>query len=422
MKPAALSNSSAQLLLVVLLGLASAGCAARRQNCVPTCLLRPDAIIDLNAAGDEARVPEHVLLNASLERLKPQDDTPVEQHANQHNVLALSGGGSYGAFTAGVLNGWSASGQRPQLSIVTGVSTGALISTFAFLGSEYDHVLRELYTNISARDIYHERPKVSLLWSDSAASSGPLQNTIRKQITPEILRAVAAAHAEGRRLYVGTTNLDTGRLVIWDMGAIASSGRGDATELYREIVLASASVPGFFPPVSIDVTINDHRYTELHVDGGTAAQVFFRASMLNLQAEDFANGRRPLAGSSIYIIVAGKAYADPQCVTPKLFDIAGNSLSALTYAQARNDLIRIYTLTLLTGLDYNVATIPQDLPISADSLKFEQASMRKLYSQGYQLAAANRVWAKVPPVVDASQQSIPRAGVQFFAPGGMIEH
>ena len=162
--------------------------------------------------------------------------------------------------------------------------------------------------------------------------------------------------------------------------------------------------------------MNGRRFTESHADGGATAQVFFRASMLSLDASQFTGGRRPLVGSTVYIIVAGKAYVDPKCVNQRAIEIASTALSSLTYAQTRNDLIRIYTLTVLTGMDYRVAMIPQDLPIGDNSMSFDQAEMHRLYQQGYQLAAGNRAWADVPPVLDASQESIPRAGVDFFVP------
>ena len=145
-------------------------------------------------------------------------------------------------------------------------------------------------------------------------SSEPLACTIDTTVTPQLLAEVAQAHALGRRLFIGTTNLDTGRLVIWDMGAIASRGTPDSLVLYRKIVLASASPPGFFPPVRIDVTVNGQTFTELHVDGGTTAQVFFRSSMIEIERAEFAEGRRPLAGSSVYVIIAGKSFPDPKCV------------------------------------------------------------------------------------------------------------
>jgi predicted acylesterase/phospholipase RssA len=200
------------------------------------------------------------------------------------------------------------------------------------------------------------------------------------------------------------------------MGAIASSGKPNSLDLYRRIILASASPPGFFPPVPIDVTVNGQTYTEMHVDGGTTAQVFFRSSMLPAAPSDDTQGRRPLAGSCVYIIVAGKAFPDPQCVSGNTLKIAGSSLTALTYAQTRNDLVRIYTLSLLTGMDFRLAEIPQDWQVHQDSMEFDPAVMRSLYVRGYQSVIAGQIWADVPPVLDASQQSIPRAGTEFLTP------
>lgn len=410
-------HSSIRLLLGAILCALAGGCASHQQRCcVPTKLLVPECTVDLNSTADHDSTADRDVLKTTLARLKTLDGEEAQVQRRRYNVLALSGGGSYGAYSAGVINGWTQSGQRPVLDIVSGVSTGALIATYAFLGPEYDGVLREFYTTTTQADIYRLRCKAAVLVSDSAASSEPLQQMIAQRVTPELLCRVAMAHAEGRRLYIGTTNLDTGRLVIWDMGAIAASGKPDALALYRKVILASASVPGFFPPVKIDVTINSRTYTEMHADGGTTAQVFFRASMLEIDRAEFTGGRRPLAGSRVYIIVAGKSFPDPKCASDKAFKIAGRALGALTYAQTRNDLVRIYTLTLLTGMDFRLATIPQDMAIGDDSLSFESGEMQRLYQRGFELAAASQAWADVPPVLDASQQSIPRAGTDFMVP------
>jgi predicted acylesterase/phospholipase RssA len=395
---------------------ANVGCAQHHRQCLPPRLLSPETTIDLNSTADTDQSRERNFLAASLARMKSAQPAESGPNGRHYNVLALSGGGSYGAFSAGLLNGWTAGGQRPQFDIVSGVSTGALIATYAFLGSRYDPALREFYTTTTTADIYRKRFKPAVLWSDSFVFSEPLKRMIEASISPQLLCEVAIAHAQGRRLFIGTTNVDTGRLVIWDMGAIASSGKPDSLALYRKIILASASPPGFFPPVHIDISVNGRNYTELHVDGGTTAQVFFRSSMVQIDPAEFSGGGRPLVGSCVYIIIAGKAFPDPKCVTDRAVKIAGNSLGALTYAQTRNDLIRIYTLSLLTGMDFRVATIPQDWPIQEDSMVFDQASMRSLYDRGYQWAVAGAAWADVPPVLDASQQSIPRAGTQFLAP------
>ncbi len=382
---------------------------------MPSGLLSPETTIDLSSTTETDHSRDREVLTASIARLKSAQQES-EPNGKKYSVLALSGGGSYGAFSAGVLNGWTASGLRPQFDIVSGVSTGALIATYAFLGPQYDQALCKFYTTTTTADIYRERCKPAVLWSDSFVSSEPLERMIEASISPQVLCEVAQAHAAGRRLYVGTTNVDTGRLVIWDMGAIASSGKPDSLALYRKIILASASPPGFFPPVHIDVSVNGRTYTELHVDGGTTAQVFFRASMIQLDPAEFSGGRQPLVGSCVYIVVAGKAFPDPKCVESSALKIAGSSLGALTYAQTRNDLVRIYTLTLLTGMDFRVATVPQDWTIPEDSMVFDPAQMRSLYDRGYQSVIAGRAWADVPPVLDASQQSIPRAGTQFLVP------
>jgi len=392
----------------------ASGCTHVQRACPPASVLNSEALVDLAADAEHAGGNERATMQAALKNL--ETDFRDEAAERRYNVLALSGGGSYGAYSAGVLNGWTASGQRPQFDIVSGVSTGALIATYAFLGPQYDSKLHEFYTTVSADQIYHMRHKPAVLWSESAADSAPLARLIEKQVTCELLARVAQAHAEGRRLYVGTTNLDTGRFVIWDLGAIASSGQPTSVELYRKVVLASASVPGFFPPVAIDVTVNGQTHTELHVDGGTTAQVFVRASMLQLDPADFHDGRRPLVGSNVYVIVAGKAYPDPKCVEPKALKIAASSLGALTSAQTRNELVRIFTFTLLTGMNFHVSAIPQQWPLNDDSMKFERAEMRNLFDGGYRLAAAGQAWSNLPPVLDASEQSRPRAGTEFWAP------
>ncbi len=402
-------------LLCALFAVSAVGCHEYRP-CVPTNLLAPETTVDLGATSDGDHTREQEALTAALGRLKSEQAAALDPSARRYNVLALSGGGSYGAFSAGLLNGWTASGQRPQFDIVSGVSTGALIATYAFLGPQYDGELKRFYTTTTTDDIYHKRFKPAVLWSESFVSSAPLEQRIEASVTPQLLAEVAQAHALGRKLFIGTTNLDTGRLVIWDMGAIASRGDVEALVLYRKVVLASASPPGFFPPVRIDVTVNGQTYSEMHADGGTTAQVFFRSSMIDVDRSEFIEGRRPLAGSTVYVLVAGKSFPDPKCVEASALKVAGRSLHALTYAQTRNDLVRIYTLTLVTGMDFKLAAIPQDWPVHEDGMVFDPPTMCGLYERGYQWALSGHEWVDHPPVLDASQQSIPRAGTKFATP------
>jgi hypothetical protein len=327
-------------------------------------------------------------------------------------MLALSGGGMYGAFDVGVLHGWSASGKRPCFDVVTGISTGALIATFAFLGPHYDDFLRDSYVHISSGDIFRQRWLIpAVLFADSLASSRPLRHKIEAAITPEVLREVAAAHAAGRRLYIGTTNLDTKKLVVWDMGAIASRGTPEALKLYNKVVLASASVPGFLPPVYLDVEINGHKYREMHVDGGASASVFLGAFMLKVDPDNF----RSRAGSNLYVICSGKLDADPECVQPRLASISTAAISSLLYAGNRSDLYRIYCLALIAGVNFNLMAVPEDFHLNPNSLSFDQAEMHALYDAGYQLGYEGRGWRRTPPGAEAPEQALPRAGLHFLA-------
>src|SRR5262249_54645862 len=161
---------------------------------------------------------------------------------------AMSGGGADGAYAAGLLTGWTQTGKRPEFSVVTGVSIGALISPYAFLGSRYDAELKDSITTITPADIFEDHAT-----GESFMDSWPLKKTIEKRVTPQLVAEIAAEHRKGRRLLAITTNVDAGRRVIWNMGAIAERGDEKSLKLFRDVLLASASIPGFFPPVFIEV-------------------------------------------------------------------------------------------------------------------------------------------------------------------------
>ncbi len=188
--------------------------------------------------------------------------------------LVVSGGGDNGAFGAGLLIGWTAAGNRPTFKIVTGVSTGALIAPFAFLGLDYDENLRSVFTKVSAKDIFEERGALAALYDDGMADTQPLWKLVEKHVNDKMLPANAKEYQKSRLLFVLTTNLDARRAVIWNMGAIAASGHPNALRLFRSILIASAAIPGMFPPVMIDVEVGDQRFQEMHVDGGAMAQAF----------------------------------------------------------------------------------------------------------------------------------------------------
>lgn len=269
-------NVWAGRLLTFLFILAFFGCAKTpTRNPVPpnlTSLVEVKGIPDARFWGDEW--PKY-----SMERFETFTDTDFLEnysgiYKKPHNYLTISGGGANGAFGAGLLAGWTASGTRPEFTMVTGISTGALSAPFAFLGSDFDDLLKDVYTTTSTKDILIKRSYITAAFSDSMADTTPLKALIAKYVTSDIVRAIAKEHHRGRRLFVGTVNLDAGRSVIWNIGAIAASDHADKLGLIHDILRASAAIPIAFPPIAIFVEKNGHQYEELHVDGGTGTQVF----------------------------------------------------------------------------------------------------------------------------------------------------
>jgi len=368
----------------------SVGCGRTVRNSVPPRVSASGGWVDLNAAASGPHVARRA------------PDCP-------RNVLALSAGGSYGAYSAGLLNGWTEAGSRPEFDVVTGVSTGALASTYAFLGPRYDAELKRLFTTVSDRDIFRRRGPLAPLRSESIASSAPLRRLIEGQITPQVIAEVADAHARGRRLYVGTTNLDSKRLVVWDMGAIAA--RGDA-RLYTDVLLASASIPGMFPPVEIEVEVNGRRHVEPHADGGIAAQVFVKRFMLTgTQQGDATPG-----GATVWVVIAGKLYADPSSTGKRTLDIGVNAVNTMLYAQSRNDVRRIAALARETRSEFRLTSVPEDYPVCRSEQMFDPEVMGRLFEIGQALGrSGSRAWRG--PLSDADDtQDPPRTGTQFLAP------
>jgi len=315
-------------------------------------------------------------------------------------VLALSGGGATGAFGAGFLNGWSASGSRPPFKLVTGISTGALIAPFAFLGSDYDPQLKEAFTTIESENIFIFRGLLKALASESFAKTTPLADLIERYIDKEMLQAVAAAHAAGRRLFVGTTNLDAQRFLIWNMGAIAGSEHSNALKLFRDVVLASASIPSMFPPVMIEVEVDGHQYDEMHADGGTVTQVFFYGNVVDFKAarESAKAAGSPTAatGGRVYVIRNAQVRPEREQVERSLVSITPRTLSTMIKAMAFSDLNRIYGKSWARGIDFNYVAVPDDFVWQGEE-EFDRAEMNRLYEIGYRLGKSGDAWSKTPP-------------------------
>ncbi|MCC6681420.1 MAG: patatin-like phospholipase family protein [Phycisphaeraceae bacterium] len=314
-------------------------------------------------------------------------------------VLALSGGGTDGAYGAGLLCGWTTAGTRPDFDIVTGISTGALIAPFAFVGSTQDQKLHDFWTGISTQDFFRLRWILAALNSDAIAESEPLIQLVNCAVDADLLQAVAREHAKGRRLFVGTTNLDAQRPVIWDMGAIAASGHPDALNLFRKVMVASAAIPAVYPPQYFDVDADGRSYREMHVDGGTMAQVFHVGQMLDFhrllaRMKDFP----PDAPRRLYVICNGLMRPQWQTVEPRLLPIAQRSVSTLLKAHAAADLYRIYTLARLEGADFNLAYIADDyIPTATKPL--DTVDMRRLFELGFTAGKSETAWINKPPGV-----------------------
>jgi len=315
------------------------------------------------------------------------------------NYLAISGGGEDGAFGAGLLVGWTQQGSRPQFKLATGISTGALTAPFAFLGSTYDPQLRAVYTQTSARHVLTGRGLLGFgvlaaLTEDALNSNAPLRKTLGRYVTQSMLDDIASAYDKGRILLIGTTNLDEGRPVIWNVTKLAASRRPGVLHLVRQILIASAAIPGAFPPEMIDVEVNGRKYQEMHVDGGASAQVFVYPPSLQINAES--RRRNIIRARRLYVI--RNARLDPQWEETKrsMFSIAGRAISSLIQTQGVGDLYRIYVAAVRDQIDFNLAYIPASFHQKLKT-PFDQSYMQALFEVGYRLGKAGYPWSKVPP-------------------------
>jgi hypothetical protein len=310
------------------------------------------------------------------------------------SFLAISGGGSDGAFGAGLLVGWTARGDRPEFDIVTGISTGALTAPFAFLGPRYDPALKEVYTTYSTDQLVTKQPVRGLLGGEALSSNAPLARVIAGYVNEDFLKEVAHEHSRGRRLLIGTTNLDAQRPVIWDMGKIATSGDPQALALFRNVLLASAAIPGVFPPVHIKALVEGQVHEEMHVDGGTTNQVFLLPTQIRTAGTDAKLGINPVR--RLYIIRNGRVAPEFKAVKASTLAIAGRSISTLIKTQAIGDLYQMYELARSNHVDYNLAYIPGDFPDTSTEA-FDRQYMSKLFDLGIELGKSGNAWKKTPP-------------------------
>lgn len=383
------------LLAAAALGLA-AGCATvpDRTDPLPQALserARIAGIPDARYWGDLRAPALGAWIDVSDERLRERYGGIMDR---EHHYLALSGGGEDGAYGAGVLVGWSETGNRPEFTVVTGVSTGALIAPFAFLGSAYDPPLRELYTAYGGRDLVEPRGLLDFLRNDAAAGTRPLRRLIERYVDDAMVEAIAREHRRGRGLLISTTHLDAGRPVTWNVGAIAASGAPGARSLIHDVMLASASIPVAFPPVPIRVEADGQDWTELHVDGGVTAQLFLYPSSLDWRRVTQRLGVR--GAPTLYVIRNAKLAPQWHTVPRRVPQIAGVTISTLIRTQGVGDLAQAYLNALRDGIEFRLTYIPSEFDGVAQQA-FDPAYMRRLFAHGRDAGRDGTAWSRPGP-------------------------
>ena len=335
--------------------------------------------------------PESVLQDAARRA--------VVQKGQNFAYLALSGGGGGGAYVAGVLNGWTQSGARPAFTVVSGVSVGAMIAPFAFLGPDYDAKLKRIYTNGEAQSLIDQTSPLGAIFGGGLIESGRMRELVERYIDDEMLAEIAREDRKGRRLLVVTTDLDAQRAVIWDMGAIAATGGPAAFKLFRDVIAASASVPVVFAPQLIDVVANERRFQEMHVDGSVTAPVFILPDTLLLGGKkiETRGGRK-----NLYVIVNAPLDAGFKVVPNKAQAIATRSLGVMTRVETEAVLAQTYKVATSEGLGFNLSYIGKDIPDSGGT-GFETDTMQRLFAYGYKRASAGSFWENKPPQIETAK-------------------
>ncbi len=316
----------------------------------------------------------------------------TQHQSREFTYLALSGGGGDGAFGAGLLNGWTKAGDRPEFTVVSGVSTGALMAPFAFLGPAYDATLREMYTGGFGVTLLDSPSLINAIFGSGVFDGNRLQSLVGKFVTNDVVAQVAQEHRRGRRLLMLTTNLDAQRPVIWNMGAIAASGSPGAVELFRSVMAASASIPGAFSPTLITAEGDGRRFQEMHVDGGVTGNVFILPQDILMRNPRLLAGRK----ANFYVIMNGKIEPSFDVVRNRTADIVGRAVSTMTQVQSRATLQATHAFARRNGIGFNLASIPEDVQ-EGGSMGFETAYMRRIYAYGYEQALSGTAWTAGPP-------------------------
>lgn len=418
MEPIRTKWTSGVLMIIFLISmLLIQGCATLRpRNSVPMDFTGKVTISGMPDIRTDIDNPDPIVMQKSLiDSFKEEDKNayPTSKLGIKiYPVLAISGGGANGAYGAGLLKGWSEEGSRPLFKIITGVSSGSIMALYTFLGKEYDEALERFFTTMSTKDVMKQKDFFSIMFGDSLFSSAPLAKKISAIVDGKLLTKVAEEHKRGRRLFVGTVNLDAQEFVVWDMGALACKGGSDSVKMFRKILLASCSLPMTFPPVHFKVSdATGEIYDEMHVDGGTIRGVFYIDRLTkNMEGAAKTFGIDPSKyRPQIYILSNGYMSPNRQQVEDSLVGISIRSLDTVVAAANNGDIYRLYATAKRRGLDFNLAYIPSDFKPNSKEL-FDKKEMQRLFKRGYDDAVNGYKWHKTPPGYAAEDETAEKTG------------
>ncbi|MBK0399832.1 patatin-like phospholipase family protein [Limibaculum sp. M0105] len=353
--------------------------------------------VTIRAWGDNVGEDRReAIVKAAIARARLARATDIAEGRPIADVsIAFSGGGPDGAFGAGLLRGWTDKGDRPEFSTVTGISTGAIVGLFAFLGPDYDDELEAIYTSYTTDQLLTPAIFAALLGGTAVTDTSGYRRLIESYVDDAVVAQLAEQSARGRTLLIGTTNLDASRPVVWNITGIAASGSPDAKRLIQDVIQASSAIPAAFPPVLIPVVTPDGtRYDEMHVDGGATQQVMLLPPELSLREVDRALGAR--VDRTVYVVMNNKLKKPYEIVRPRVLSIAGTAASSLLGGAGTGDIYKIYAVAQRDGIKLKVTWIPRDFDLEPEEA-FDPVYMRALYDLGYERGKAGDLWSPVPP-------------------------
>jgi hypothetical protein len=383
-----------------------AGCTTIHREPAPESILGTPAPVGFHSDIRYASTDPRAIRSRFSEIIQRRRDASRD-HAL--NILALSGGGSGGSFGAGALVGFSQQGKRPQFDVVTGVSAGALIAPFAFLGPAWDARLDQNFSGAHSENFLVPR-WLGVLFRPGLYRNEPLVRFVDDFVTDEMIREVADQAALGRLLLVATTDLDKEETIIWDMGRIAAQGGEAAHNLFRDVLVASASIPGVFPPIIIPVENASSRYDEMHVDASATVPFFVAPALAYVLPLDPGT----LKGANVYVIVNGQLGAKPETTPVDTISILSRSFTAVLQHRARSEIALTSEFAQKYGMNLRLTAIPVSYPFQGP-LDFHESSSQQLFHYGAECARAGKLWTTVEQLATHDENDL-SAGIAQHQP------